>query len=75
MLTGTETAPVPERSPSLVEDYYENNGHLRTPQQAKAYANSAEAFDGAVCKGCQDSQGAEYSAYSKFFKRFWGFDQ
>ena len=68
MISGTKTAPVPEHAPSLVEHYYEHGGWRMTPDQARAYARSAEAFDGAMCRTCQSQQGATLSLYSKQMK-------
>jgi hypothetical protein len=68
MLSGTKTAPVPEHSPPLVEHYYEHGGWRMTPDEARAYARSADAFDGAMCSTCQSRQGAALSLYSKQMK-------
>lgn len=41
-ISGTNTAPVPEHSPSLLEHYY-GGGHAMTDAQRRAYAQSADA--------------------------------
>lgn len=74
MVTGTPTAPVPEHSPPLVEHYYEHGGWKMSPEQARAYARSAEAFDGAMCRACQSAQGGTLSKYSQEMKRRFGLE-
>lgn len=72
MVSGTDTAPIPEHSPPLVEHYYEHGGWQMTPEGARAYARSADAFDGAMCASCQASQGGQLSRYSRMMKKLFG---
>jgi hypothetical protein len=72
MISGTDTAPIPEHSPPLVEHYYEHGGWQMTPEEARAYARSADAFDGAMCATCQASQGGQLSGYSRMMKNLFG---
>lgn len=64
MKSGTPTQPVPEHSPPL-SDVFEGGARSWTDLQRRAYANSPEAFDGALCLGCQKSQGAAQAAKSR----------
>ena len=68
MVSGTDTAPIPEHSPPLVLHFYNYGGWQMTSEQARACARSAEAFDGAMCTACQSSQGAGLSQYSRLMK-------
>ena len=72
MVRGTDTAPVPEHSPPLVKHYYEHGGWQMTSEEARAYARSADAFDGAMCPRCQASQGGQLSWYSRAMKELFG---
>jgi RHS repeat-associated protein len=70
-VSGTNTAPVPEHSPSLLEHYY-GGGYAMTDAQRRAYARSAEAFDGTLCLTCQRSQGGSLSQLSRWYAKLWG---
>jgi large repetitive protein len=72
MVSGTDTAPIPEHSPPLVQHYYEYGGWQMTSEEASAYARSAEAFDGAMCASCQASQGGQLSWYSRGMRELFG---
>jgi len=71
-VTGTKTQPVPEHSPSLLEHYYDHGGHAMTDAQRRAYAQSAEAFDGTMCLTCQRSQGGSLSHLSRWYAQQYG---
>lgn len=72
-ISGTPNAPSPEHDPPLVEVYYEHGGGNWTQAEREAYASSPAAFNGTQCLTCQRQQGGELSAYSKFWKLFWGY--
>ena len=74
MVSRTPTQPVPEHSPSLLEHYYEYGGYAMSNEERAAYAQSEEAFDGAMCLTCQRSQGAYLSQLSRHFTRFFGLE-
>jgi hypothetical protein len=46
-----------------------------TPEEARAYARSAEAFDGVMCASCQAPQGAQLSRYSSDDESRSGYDE
>lgn len=71
-VSGTNTAPVPEHSPSLLEHYYNNGGFAMTDAQRRSYAQSADAFDGTMCLTCQRSQGGKLSQLSRQLAQRWG---
>jgi hypothetical protein len=73
MTSGTDSAPVPEHSPALVDHYYEEGGGQMSRGEAYEYARSEEAFDGAMCLTCQRQQGGQMSGIGKFWVRFWGY--
>lgn len=52
----------------MVLHFYNYGGWQMTPEEARAYARSAGAFDGTVCASCQSSQGAGLSQYSRLMK-------
>ncbi|MBS2553446.1 hypothetical protein KGQ19_42000 [Catenulispora sp. NL8] len=63
METGTPTAPIPEHDPPLVIHYYlEGGAHLT---KAERVAAAQTNINGAVCKRCQNQQGAEMAKISK----------
>jgi hypothetical protein len=58
--------------PSLVEHYYEYGGWQMSPEAARAYARSAEAFDWAMCMACQSAEGGQLSTYSRQMRDLYG---
>jgi hypothetical protein len=72
MISGSETTPIPEHDPALVEHYYEHGGWQMTPDEARSYARSADAFNGAMCAACQAAQGGHLSWYSRSMRDRYG---
>jgi hypothetical protein len=69
MVPGSRHRPVPEHDPPLVEHYYDHGGFAMTNDERRAYAKSEEAFNGAACKKCQDSQGGTTATKSRAYKK------
>jgi RHS repeat-associated protein len=71
-ISGTNTAPVPEHSPPLLQHYYDHGGYAMTDAQRRVYARSADAFDGTMCLTCQRAQGGLMSRLSRWYAALWG---
>jgi hypothetical protein len=57
MVRGTETQASPQHDPQLEVHFYLGGGWRMSQAQRVAYANSAEAFNGALCLTCQRTEG------------------
>ncbi|WP_233533875.1 RHS repeat-associated core domain-containing protein [Kitasatospora sp. SolWspMP-SS2h] len=68
MAKGTPHAPVPEHEPALVLHYYRSGGSEMTNAERRAYARD-DGINGAACRVCQLSQGAEMTKVSKAIKK------
>jgi hypothetical protein len=55
-----------------VRHYDEHEGWKMTPEEARQYATSAEAFDGAICLACQLAEGGAMARYSRLMKDLLG---
>lgn len=64
MISGTESAPWAQHDPPLSRFHYEDGGAEMTPEEKKAYANSAKAYDESNCAKCQRKEG-ENATYTR----------
>jgi RHS repeat-associated protein len=72
MLSGTNTAPIPEHSPPLVQHYHQRGGWAMTDAERRAYARSGESINGAACQQCQRAQGAVMARFARLMAQWLG---
>jgi hypothetical protein len=65
MRSGTKHAPSPQHEPPLFHHFERYGGRQMTQQQRRDYARSGESLSGAVCRLCQNREGARLAAESR----------